>query len=71
MQVNHVETNSRSAYLRGFADGLAASHRKAALTAYLRVGIDDYALGYRSGFFARATSTHEAGSHDRLTQRTA
>lgn len=41
------------AYVNGFTDGQAARGRKEALTAYLRVGIDDYAKGYRAGFYAR------------------
>jgi len=46
---NHVVP----AFVNGFTDGQAARGRKESLTAYLRVGIDDYAKGYRAGFYAR------------------
>ena len=42
------------AFVNGFTDGQAARAKNAALTAYLRVGIDDYAKGFRAGFFARS-----------------
>jgi hypothetical protein len=41
------------AFANGYTDGQAARANKSALTAYLRVGIDDYAKGFRAGFFAR------------------
>ena len=44
---------SLSAYQAGFTDGRAASIRKERLSPYLRVGLDEYAQGYRSGFFSR------------------
>ena len=37
------------AFSRGLVDGMAAKTSKVELTPYLRVGIDDYAQGYRSG----------------------
>ena len=42
------------AFMNGYADGQAARRSKQTLSAYLRVGIDDYAKGYRAGFFARS-----------------
>lgn len=42
-----------AAFVNGYADGHAARGNKKALTAYLRVGIDDYAKGFRAGYFAR------------------
>ena len=45
---------SLSAFQNGFADGRAASMRKERLSPYLRVGLDEYAQGYRSGFFSRS-----------------
>lgn len=72
MQVLKGDEKSQSAYQRGLADGIAASGRKAALTAYLRVGIDDYARGYRSGFYARqAASIEQTDPYDRLAQKSA
>jgi len=47
-----------AAFLNGYTDGQAARMSKQALTAYLRVGIDDYAKGFRAGFFTRAAGTH-------------
>ncbi len=44
-----------AAFVNGFTDGQAARRTSQALTAYLKVGIDDYAKGFRAGFFARAT----------------
>jgi hypothetical protein len=40
-----------TAYLNGFADGQAARSLAIPLTAYLEVGIDDYAMGFRAGFY--------------------
>ena len=42
------------AFVNGFTDGQAARACNSSLTAYLRVGIDDYAKGFRAGFFSRA-----------------
>ena len=47
------ETNLPAAYMNGFTDGQAARERNAPLTAYVRVGIDDYAKGFRAGFYTR------------------
>ena len=56
MSITRTELGSEHAaavaYQSGFADGLAASRRKQSLTPYLRVGLDAYAKGYRSGFFS-------------------
>ena len=53
-------------YLRGFNDGVAARGRAYYLTPYLRVGIDDYAQGYRSGFYSRKVSLSDESrkAHD-------
>ena len=45
---------SLSAFQTGFTDGRAASIRKERLTPYLRIGLDEYAQGYRSGFYCRS-----------------
>ena len=47
------QINEQQTFVRGFHAGVAANLRKEALTPYLRVGIDDYARGYRAGFYAR------------------
>jgi len=40
-------------YASGVADGLSARAEGSALTLYLQVGIDDYARGFRAGFFGQ------------------
>jgi len=44
-----------AAFTNGYTDGQSARTQSSSLSAYLRVGIDDYARGYRAGFFARGT----------------
>ena len=41
------------AYASGVADGQSARAEGGALTLYLQVGIDDYARGFRAGFFGQ------------------
>ena len=48
------EGNVPTAFVTGFTDGQAARAGKGSLTAYVRVGIDDYARGFRAGFFTRS-----------------
>jgi hypothetical protein len=38
-------------YLKGVADGKRARARGTPLDPYLQVGLDDYAKGFRSGYF--------------------
>lgn len=47
--------NGRSSgvYLRGVADGQRARALGIPLSSYLQVGIDDYARGFRSGYFGK------------------
>ena len=40
-----------AAYLHGVADGQRARAEGTPLTVYLQVGMDEYAKGYRGGFF--------------------
>jgi hypothetical protein len=42
-----------AAYANGVADGESARAVGSALTLYLQVGIDDYARGFRAGFFSQ------------------
>jgi hypothetical protein len=44
---------SSDAYASGVADGQSARAEGGALTLYLQVGIDDYARGFRAGFFGQ------------------
>jgi hypothetical protein len=41
------------AYLRGVADGAALRAHGAPISPYLSVGIDDYASGFRAGYYGR------------------
>jgi hypothetical protein len=41
---------------QGFVDGEMARRRGAAPSIYARVGIDDYCIGFRAGYYVRATS---------------
>ena len=50
------EGNQPAAFVNGFTDGQAARANKSPLTAYLRVGIDDYARGFRAGFYDRSAA---------------
>lgn len=43
----------KPAYLRGVADGATLRARGAPISPYLSVGIDDYALGFRAGYYQR------------------
>jgi len=49
------------AYASGVADGQSARVGGSALTLYLQVGIDDYARGFRAGFFGQLS---HAGTAD-------
>ena len=50
------------AYTNGVADGQSARAGGSALTLYLQVGIDDYARGFRAGFFGQVS---HAGTADK------
>jgi len=42
-----------AAYANGVADGQSARAEGSSLSLYLQVGIDDYAKGFRAGFFGQ------------------
>ena len=48
-------------YASGVADGQSARAAGSALTLYLQVGIDDYARGFRAGFFGQLTHAGTVG----------
>lgn len=52
-----VPGNVELGYADGFAAGQAARHSGIELTIYHEVGIDDYARGFRAGFFAQLDLT--------------
>jgi hypothetical protein len=41
---------------QGFVDGEMSRRRRAPPSTYVRVGIDDYCLGFRAGYYERRTS---------------
>lgn len=41
---------------QGFVDGEMARRRGVAASLYARVGIDDYCMGFRAGYFPRGAS---------------
>ena len=47
------ETSRSAAYVNGYADGKTSRARDEVLSPYLYIGIDDYARGFRAGFFER------------------
>jgi len=49
------DSSRTSAFANGYNDGQFARARSSALTPYLEVGIDDYAKGFRAGFFDQVT----------------
>jgi hypothetical protein len=52
---------------QGFVDGEMARRRGVPPSTYTRVGIDDYCLGFRAGYYERGTSQPKAAatSHGR------
>jgi len=46
-----------AAYVNGVTDGQSARAGGNALTLYLQVGLDDYAKGFRAGFFGQMRLT--------------
>lgn len=44
------------AYANGYIDGAASRRRGIALAMYAQVGIDDYCLGVRAGYYERKDS---------------
>ena len=51
---------SSASYANGIADGQAARAQGSALTLYLQIGIDDYAKGFRAGFFGQMNPARTA-----------
>jgi hypothetical protein len=51
-----------AARAQGFVEGEAARRRGEKPSSYRLVGIDDYALGFRAGYFLRAASRPAAGA---------
>jgi hypothetical protein len=46
-----------TAYANGVVDGQSARAEGSSLSLYLQVGIDDYAKGFRAGFFGQMNLT--------------
>ncbi len=53
----------------GFVDGEASRRRGKMPTSYARVGIDDYCLGFRAGFFERDGKAGGTGSYEVAASR--
>ena len=51
-----------TAYTNGVADGQSARAEGGSLSLYLQVGIDDYAKGFRAGFFGQMNLGRNAES---------
>jgi hypothetical protein len=52
-----------AAYASGVTDGQSARAGGSALTLYLQVGIDDYAKGFRAGYFGQMRLTETLHRH--------
>jgi len=53
LKQNAQDSSWTVAFANGFTEGQVARTRNEPLSAYVRVGIDDYAKGYRTGYYAR------------------
>ncbi len=53
LKIMSNENGRSAAFVNGFTDGRAARAREEVLSPYLYIGIDDYAKGFRAGFFER------------------
>ncbi|MGQ0652135.1 MAG: hypothetical protein ACT4P4_07710 [Betaproteobacteria bacterium] len=58
-------------YSRGYVDGEMNRRRGHGPTAYVLVGIDDYCLGFRAGYFDRAAARPAARPAARLAEASA
>ena len=47
---------------QGFVDGELARRRGTAPSIFARVGIDDYCMGFRAGYYVRSTSQPQDGA---------
>jgi len=56
LKVLGKEESGQNSYANGYADGKSARARDEVLSPYLYIGIDDYAKGFRAGFFERLKS---------------
>jgi len=57
-----------TARAQGFVDGEMARRRSAPPSIYARVGIDDYCLGFRAGYYVRGSSRPKDGATSPGTQ---
>ncbi len=57
-----IPGNEELGYAEGFSAGQLARDRSVELTIYHEVGIDDYAKGFRAGFFDQLGLTGTWGS---------
>ena len=62
LKVMNNEIGHSAAFVNGLTEGTSARARDEVLSPYLRVGIDDYAKGFRNGFFERMVRPRAAGA---------
>jgi hypothetical protein len=60
-----------TARAQGFVDGEMARRRGAPPSTYARVGIDDYSLGFRAGYYERGTSQARGEAEKKVMPATA
>lgn len=60
-----MNSDRSAAFVNGLADGRSARARDEVLSPYQHVGMDDYANGFRTGFFDRMVSSRAAGAATR------
>jgi len=53
------------AFSEGYVNGEADRWRGTSLSSYVMAGIDQYALGFRAGYFGRAKEPRDAGRSNR------
>ena len=65
-EIRPADNVQHEMYVKGCVDGKLARIANAALSQFLRVGLDQYARGFRAGYFDRATT---AATVSRLVER--
>ena len=61
LKIINIQSGRSAAFMSGFTDGKSARSRDAVLSPYLYIGLDDYAKGFRAGFFERMVPPRAAG----------
>ncbi len=61
-----INSGRSAAFVNGLTDGRSARARDEVPSAYQNIGMDDYAKGFRAGFFKRMASPRADGAVIRL-----